>query len=162
MDNTTDITRSHKIRSFKRTWKLLSAEQRVSLSMLLVLLVAIPVGVLISLSPTRLFSRAYLPTTPPVTPPTNTPMITLVVTPTPSSVILLNSSTGKSCTTICQELALNCTNVGTDIIATNGKSWQSYKNSCAEIVTTCDGKMKKTSGKSCLGNTQPWTNCACN
>jgi len=154
MENNTP-TLKDKINSFKNTWKHLESGQKVSLSMMLVLLVAIPVGVILSLSPTRLFSRAFpntIPITSPVTPPD---------TPPPTRTILLNSASGKSCNALCSERNLTCQSVGTDSNATNGKSWQTYKNSCAEVTIACDGKLKKTGNRLCFGNTQPWTNCLC-
>ncbi len=166
---------NYKFQSFKTTWKVLTADQRISLSMLMILLVAIPVGVLVSLGPTNLFSRAYLPVTPPISSPispteTDVPTPTLTTTPTeypiltitPTMSVVLNSSSGKSCTYLCAQRGLTCQSVGTDSNATNGKSWQLYKNSCAEILVACDGSMKKTANKSCSGNSQPWTNCKCN
>lgn len=251
-------------------WRNLSSHQKINLSMMLLMLVALPVAVFVALGPTRLFSRAFLPVTPPVT-STSTPFptpvyeptlvitteafidgfegesyrnffyaeargyrtdpvltltaenlppglsvppalcgtsspegtpsvkriecaldgtpatagfysINIVVsdnegrtvnkvvflrvtrsgTPTPTPRLVLNSASGKSCSTLCSQVGLQCRSVGTDLAGTNGKSWQSYKNSCAEILTSCDGSMKKSGNRTCSGNSQPWTYCKCN
>lgn len=135
-------------------WHKLAGSQKVSLLTMFALLITLPLGVMVSLSPTRLSSKAFLPITPP---------ITEGITPTPSvtGVLILNSASGKSCKTLCEESNLSCQSVGTDIGASNEKSWQFYRGNCAEIATACDGKMKKTANKVCGNDEQPWTLCSC-
>lgn len=71
------------LESYKSTWLNLSLDQKVSLSILLVLLVSLPVGIFLSLKPTGFLSWASIPSTPPTTMPiTSTPTITLPPTPT--------------------------------------------------------------------------------
>lgn len=56
------------LKDFFHRWKLAGLPQKGAVISLLLLLVALPVGVMLALQPTKLFSRATYPVTPPVTP----------------------------------------------------------------------------------------------
>lgn len=153
------------VKSFREGWKFLPVEQKISLISMLFLLISLPLGILLSITPTKLFSRAGFPITSPISNyQTSTPRPSLTVTPQPTIPLyrnVLNSASGYSCDSLCQKQNMTCLSVGTNPIATNGYAWRSYRNSCAEISIACDAVMKKTAKKSCSGNAQPWTICRC-
>ena len=69
---------------FKTVWQKINLSQRVSLAAMLFLLLTLPLGIILSLSPIKnLIGRANYPATPPSTPP-NTVTPTYVISPTPT------------------------------------------------------------------------------
>lgn len=79
----------------KSIWGKLDKTQKISVLSLLFLLLALPLGVLVALSPVKLFSRASLPVTPPISipvTPTSSPRVTIKPTPTTTPKVTITPS----------------------------------------------------------------------
>jgi hypothetical protein len=93
--------------------------------------------------------------------PTTSPM------PTPAPQIILNSGSGQSCTQLCTStLGLACTDVGTDVDATNNDMWTSiqpgYCKTFNELEMSADcTSITGSSGELCNSHDTDWTYCKC-
>lgn len=68
-----------KLRFLKERWRILSGVQKVSIIFLGVTLIALPLSVVMSFDPIKLFSRASYPVSPPYTPPPPNYLLTVGV-----------------------------------------------------------------------------------
>ena len=121
-----------------------------------------------TVTPTPTQQPTPTPTRVPTQSPTNTPTLapTRAPTPTPTSsggaTIVLNSATGKTCTTVCSDLVKTCSSVGLDSQATNGNAWgyDSIRGCFSPILINCSNNMRDA-GRVCSGQQANWTQCRC-
>lgn len=82
--------------------------------------------------------------------------------PTPTDVpptIVLNSASGKTCTTMCNDLSLSCLSVGTSPPYDQSNVYIRLAG-CYEIAASC-GWSTFSFGGTCLGIQSTWTYCKC-
>ena len=85
------------------------------------------------------------------------------------SLVILNSATGKSCSTICSEAAKTCSSIGQDSYGTDTYYWSASVctggGSCSYNVGSCSTVMSDQcpgeQNASCCGIDVYWTRCLC-
>lgn len=126
----------------------------------------------------RYITSGISPILSPSSTPTPTPSPTIKSAPSkipiPSTTVLPNSASGKSCNDICSFKSGNCISVGLNSTATDGGMYSFFadpshpdQNHCAlrsSNVAKCNTVMidrKQTLPSTCGGNRADWTNCRC-
>lgn len=83
--------------------------------------------------------------------------------PTNSYIYMVNSASGKTCKTLCEEAGFTCITTGTNKTSNDRMYVTNENGTCIKVRDLdCNQVMRDDRKKYCFGKTSEWTTCKCN